>query len=285
MNGLIRRGERGFVMARNIGRTTLAFVVSACLILTIPCAASGLSPGVGDSSTTVSTVGIPSASDAIATEVARSDTSDSSVSLTPLAATKKVSGKGVRKSKSVTLTKGVWAVSYVFTRNRDICGAKNFIAELDGKRLRRAMEVASLIAINGKGRHNLFIATTSRYWIDVTHADPGANWSMIFTKVGMSKAKRFSGVGAMDTKRFKLVAGKTYTFTIRYSGNRDDYKRILDFFVTLRNNDGSLNQWLLEGQKKESLTVKKRIKVERTGYYWLDIYLTLPSIKWAISYR
>ncbi|MDR0350668.1 MAG: hypothetical protein LBH64_03855, partial [Coriobacteriales bacterium] len=206
-----------------------------------------------------------------------------SESLTPLAATSlKVTGKGKKKSRSVALTKGVWAITYVYTRNADRYGGTNFIAHLDGKKLSYKRLVINDIAKSGKGRENVVIDTTGRYWIDVSYATSVANWSMVFTKLGATKAKRFTGTGATDTKRFKLLAGKTYTFAVKYSGNRDKYGS--NYLGVALSGEKFFNRALVN-ESKAARTVVKKVKVTRTGYYWIDITSALPTVKWTVSYK
>ncbi|MDR1015477.1 MAG: hypothetical protein LBL86_10965 [Coriobacteriales bacterium] len=259
-------------MTQSIKKKALAFVVSACLVLAVPGTALGASPSPETAP-----------SDAVVTFSAQDSGSLSTLAV----ASKRVSGRGANSSKTVALTKGVWAVSYQYTRNYASYGSGGtyFSAYLDSNKLSyRKSLTDNRSAVTGKGRHNILITDAGRYWVDVSSASARANWVVVFTKVGLTTAKKFSGVGEADTKRFKLQAGKTYRFTVKYSGNRDTFGAS-NFIVWLTGSSSSSYGKLLVNDIRVGRTVTKLIKITKTDYYWLNIDSALPKAKWTAAFR
>jgi hypothetical protein len=231
--------------------------------------------------------------------------------LAPLA-TKSFSGTGIGETKAFTLEPGIYAVRYSAEGNGTV-GVDGTVYDTafsvgvtaDGKRLSGpgALTPAKSAVIcyrdyggSVKGAQNIVVTKKAVCRLAVTSAGAGARWTLRVAKLGVTKAKKFSGTGCTDTKMFKLTKGKTYRFTVTVSGNAkgatDTAASNFTLWVRGKGLAGALlvNKVVKDGtfkpdkKKKASENGAYRVYTcTETGYYWLDFSYAGSAARWTVK--
>lgn len=129
----------------------------------------------------------------------------------------------------------------------------------------------------------MHVAKAETVWLDVEFAADDAEWSAHIQKLKTPSTTKLSftekGSGEGATSLYRLAKG-TYTFTIKYSGNSDEYGA--DNFVVWLNSENGFGDLLVNDISK-GRTVTKKVNIRQAGIYWLDIDHASPNAEWTIK--
>jgi hypothetical protein len=194
------------------------------------------------------------------------------------------SGKGLAKSKTTSISKGIYQIDTEYSKNSVDGRPQLLLVYLRSKSGTISKTLVNTLdsSASGSTRHIVTLTDTEKLYAETTFGAPGVKWKVKLKKLSPPKSGKTSltikGKGPNASKLFYLPKGK-YTLTVSYSGNTSGSGRGTNFAMQL----GQEYPRLVINDIGAKGSAVATGEVYSGGAFWFDPTLSMPGTKWSVK--